>query len=42
MSEFRSGQTADIAHQALKSSLETMEKAKQCSVLWFQEIYERK
>ena len=42
MSVFRSGQTADIAHQALKSSLETMENAKQSSVLWFQEIYERK
>ncbi|MBC8425217.1 HNH endonuclease [bacterium] len=42
MTEFRSGQTADMAHRARKSALDTLEEAKQCSVLWFQEIYERK
>ena len=42
MTEFRSGQSATMAHRALKSALATLEKAKQCSVLWFQEIYERK
>ncbi len=41
MNEFHSGQTAIVAHQALKIALETMEKAKQCSVLWFDEIHER-
>jgi 5-methylcytosine-specific restriction endonuclease McrA len=42
MKKFISGQTASHADQAIKSSLKTMESAKQCSVLWFAEINERK
>lgn len=42
MIKFRTGQTATEANQALKSSLQTIEKAKQCSVLWFEEINKRK
>jgi 5-methylcytosine-specific restriction endonuclease McrA len=42
MTEFCSGMTAVVANQALKSALTTMEKAKQCSVLWFDEINERR
>ncbi len=42
MTEFCSGQSAIVVHQALKSTLQAMEKAKQCSVLWFDEINERR
>ncbi len=42
MTEFCSGQSATVAHQALKSALDSMEKSKQCSVLWFDEINERR
>ncbi len=42
MTEFRSGQPAPEAHRALKSSLQTMAKAKRCAVLWFGDILERK
>jgi len=42
MIKFLAGQSATEANQALKSSLKTMEKAKQCSVLWFEEINARK
>ncbi len=35
-------QSANVVHQALKSSLEAMEKAQQCAVLWFGEILDRK
>ena len=42
MTEFQSGQSANVAHEAIKSSLKTMEKAKQNSVLWFEDIYVRK
>ncbi len=42
MTEFCSGQSAVAAHQALKSTLETMDKAKHCSVLWFDEINKRR
>ncbi len=38
MTEFSSGQSAIVAHQALISALATMEIAKHCSVLWFDEI----
>ncbi len=42
MTEFRPEQSANEANQAIKSSLKSMEKAKQCSVLWFEEIHRRK
>ena len=42
MTEFTPGQTADIANNAIKSSLETMAAARKCSLLWFGEILERK
>jgi 5-methylcytosine-specific restriction endonuclease McrA len=42
MTEFLTGQTAREADKAIKSSLKTMAKAKQCSVLWFDDINERK
>ncbi len=42
MTEFRPGQSANEAHAALKSAVQTMEKAQQCAVLWFGEILERK
>ncbi len=42
MTEYCSGQSATMAHQALKSSLKTMEKSKHCSVLWFDEINKRR
>lgn len=42
MTQFHCGQTAKKANQAIKSSLKTMEKAKQCSVLWFEDINKRK
>ncbi len=42
MKEFHTGQTANEANTALKSSLKTMENAKQCAVLWFDEILDRK
>ena len=42
MTEFNPGQSAQTAHQALKSSLKTRDAAQQCAVLWFQEILERK
>lgn len=42
MTKFQSGQTADEAHVALKSSLQTLEKAKQTAILWFGEILDRK
>lgn len=40
--EFLSDQSAKIANKAIKSSLKTMNHAKQCSVLWFEDINERK
>ncbi len=39
---FRPGQSAHSVHQSLKTSLEALEKAQQCAVLWFGEILERK
>lgn len=42
MTNFQPGQSAEQAHTALKSSLQTMENARQCAVLWFSEILERK
>ncbi len=42
MMEYRSGQSANHVHTALKSALQTMEKAQQCAVLWFGEILERR
>ncbi len=42
MMKYRSGQSANDVHIALKSALHTMEKAQQCAVLWFGEILERK
>jgi len=39
---FRPGQSANNAHTALKTALQTMEKAQQCAVLWFGEILERR
>ena len=42
MHEFRPNQPANEAHDALKSALQTMAKAKQCAVLWFGEILDRK
>jgi 5-methylcytosine-specific restriction endonuclease McrA len=42
MINFQAGQTAVQANTAIKSSLKTMEKAKQNSVLWFEEIQSRK
>ena len=42
MKNFHTGQTAKEANNAIKSSLKTMENAKQCAVLWFEEILKRK
>lgn len=42
MVNFLTGQSAYQANEAIKSSLKTMEKAKQSSVLWFEEIKNRK
>ncbi len=42
MLKYQPGQPADHVHTALKSALNTMEKAQQCAVLWFGEILERK
>ncbi len=39
---FRPGMTAQKAHQALKTALIIEEKAHQCSLEWFGEIYYRK
>ncbi len=41
MTEFKSGQTAVVAVNALKSSLKAMISAEKCSVLWFGEIMDR-
>jgi len=41
MTEFQAGQSAVFAHSSLKSSLQTMAKAKRCAVLWFGEILDR-
>lgn len=38
---FCSGRSAHSAHVALKSAVETMDRAKDCAVLWFGEIYRR-
>ena len=40
--EFHPGQPAHIANTALKTALGNLEKAEQCSVLWFSEILKRK
>jgi len=42
MTEFTRGQTAEQANQAIKAAVKTMEGAKQCLVLWFADILERK
>ena len=42
MNEFRSDQSANEVHLALKSALQALEKAQQCAVLWFGEILDRK
>ena len=42
MKKFLSNQPAKTANKAIKSSLKTMNQAKQCSVLWFEDINERK
>jgi hypothetical protein len=42
MTPFLPDQSANTAHIAMKSALKSMESAKQCAVLWFGEILERK
>ena len=42
MTEFKSGQPGDVVHSALKSAVDTMDKARQNAILWFGEIVERK
>ncbi len=42
MNKYEPGQSAVEVHVALKSVLQTLEKAQQCAVLWFGEILERK
>lgn len=42
MNEYRSDQSANEVHTALKSALQAMEKAQRCAVLWFGEILDRK
>ena len=42
MTKFTTGQSAQTANTAIKSSLKTRDAAQQCAVLWFQEILERK
>ena len=42
MLKFLSNQPAKTANKAIKSSLKTMDNAKQCSVLWFEDIHQRK
>ena len=42
MNEFRSDQSANEVHSALKSALQALEKAQRCAVLWFGEILDRK
>ncbi len=42
MTEFTPGQTATVAHEAIKSALEARDKAEHCSLLWFAEILKRK
>lgn len=42
MNEYRSGQSADQVHSALKSALSVLEKAQQCAVLWFGEIIDHR
>ena len=42
MTEFTPGQTAVVAHEAIKSALEARDKAEHCSLLWFAEILKRK
>ncbi len=42
MTEFTPGQTAAVAHEAIKSALEARDKAEHCSLLWFAEILKRK
>ncbi|MEN8008407.1 MAG: HNH endonuclease [Candidatus Krumholzibacteriota bacterium] len=42
MPEFRPGHSAGQAHQALKQSVEIMDRAQHCAVLWFGEIMKRR
>ena len=42
MPEFRPGQGARQAHQALKQSVEIIDRAQHCAVLWFAEIMKRR
>ena len=42
MPDFRPGQSAGQAHQALKQSVEIMDRAQHCAVLWFAEIMKRR
>ena len=42
MNEFCSGQPASAVHDALKTAVGTMDRAKQNAVLWFGEILDRK
>ena len=42
MIPFQTGQSASSAHQALKTTLETMDRAKDQAVLWFGEIHRRR
>lgn len=40
--EFRSGQSAQRADQALKQSVAVMDRAQHCAVLWFAEVLQRR
>ena len=40
--EFRHGQNAGQAHLAMKKSIEIMDRAQHCAVLWFAEIMKRR
>lgn len=42
MTEYSPGQSASVAHAALKTAVTTMDNAKQNAVLWFGEILDRK
>ena len=42
MTEFQPNQPAESAHTAIKSALKSEREAKQCAVLWFEDILTRK
>ena len=42
MPEFHPGRSAHQANKALKQSVEIMDRAQNCAVLWFAEIYKRR